>query len=112
MEGGVPLGKKKRRFEPRLWERSSGRGSGRPAVLDLVGGGFRGSGARDDPRCRLVIKRLPQIMKARLPNLVKGLWEALGDDLVRVQGPDAASLRTIVVAHASVVTRILGSQTR
>lgn len=71
------------------------------------GDGHRDGGDGGDIKCRFVVKRMPQVMKGRLPSLLPGLYEFLGDDLVKVQGAMSSSAFTFVVSSASVVDRVL-----
>lgn len=70
----------------------------------------RGPTARDERlRARVVLKRLPPVMKDRLPILLPGLFGFLGIDLVRVQRPISGTSLTLVLNSDDKVTAFLRS---
>lgn len=54
--------------------------------------------AERDLRPKVAIKRLPQVMRDRLPTLMPGLFELVGPDLQLVQGP--TSITALMTSEA------------
>lgn len=70
-------------------------------------GGRRDAGPRGDLRCRFVLQRLPQVMKGRLPALMKGLHGFSGKDLLRAQCPRSSTAFASVVMAGSDAAEVL-----
>lgn len=87
-------------------------GPGAGSSGDAPAGGGGGAGARRDGgdssiKCRFVVKRMPMVMKSRLPSLLAGLYELMGDGLQRVQGGASGSAYTFVMSSPDLVDRVL-----
>lgn len=67
------------------------------------------SAPQDDEslRTKVVMKRLPPVMKERLPALCPQLFDFIGQDLVRIQGPGSGTLFKIVLATEAKAAAVL-----
>lgn len=90
---------------PRVVYVGAGAGSSgdAPGGGGVVVGSARNDGADSDIKCRFVVKRMPVVIKSRLPMLLSGLYCFLGIDLILVQGGASATAYTSVVTAAAVV---------
>lgn len=98
------------------WAQAAGRqpASGTPFAAPSRAGSSgdvkapHGQAARDeDIRARVVLKRLPPVMKDRLPSRLAELFACMGDDLLRVQGPQSGTSFTLVLRTADRATALL-----
>lgn len=82
----------------------------RGSALGNSGGGQRkGGSARDgdDLKMRAVLKRLPRVMRDRLPGLAQKLFGFVKDEFVRIQGPSTGTSFSLVLRSDEAAMNIL-----
>lgn len=82
-------------------------GGSRGGVGAAARGQPRQAYSQTDLRRRVVVRRLPQVMRARLPHVMPELFSFVVPWLVRIQGPTSATACTIVLDIEALATAAL-----